>query len=221
VDLASNGIRVRAGFRVVTGELLAGGPIELEFFVESRGAFPLRIVVSGDRMRQRPGQFSFAAMFDGLPLEDPMAIAPYMGGPQGDAQVSPDSPWHQPLLLNQFVRLEHTQERLARGGPGRLDLACRRPLALGAVNSAFLSEDGAEVLAVDLAFDLRRDDPALAALVARLFDEIMQGPPSVRERPLAQLISMRSAARAQIEALTRHPDPSVAERARQALAISV
>jgi hypothetical protein len=72
---------------------------------------------------------------------------------------------------------------------------------------------------VDLTFNLRRDDAALAALVARLFDEVMQRPPALRERPLALLLSMRSAAHTQIDALTRHPDPSVAGRAHQVLAV--
>lgn len=218
VDLAADEIRVRAGFRVVTGELLAGGPVELEFVVESLGMRPLRLAVSGDRMRQRPGQFSFAATFEGSPLEDPMAIVPYMGGPEGVVQVSTDSPWHQPLVLNEFIRLEHTLERLAQGATGRLDLVCQRPLALVATNAAALSNGAVPVVTISLAFNLRRDDAALVALAARLFDEVMQGPLALRERPLALLLSMRSAAHAQNDGLTRHPDPSVASRAEQTLA---
>ncbi len=220
VDLAADDLRVSAGFRVVTGELLAGGPVELEFFVKSLGLRPLQLAVSGDRMRQRPGQFSFAAMFEGSSLADPMAASPYMGGPLGVVQVSTDRPWHQPLVLNQFIRLEDTPGRLVQGAAGRLDLACRRPLSLAATDAAALAQDGAQVVAVDLALDLRRDDTALAALVARLFDEVMHGPLALRERPLALLLSMRTAAHAQIDALTRHPDPSVANRARQVFAIS-
>jgi hypothetical protein len=220
VDLAADEIRVRAGFRVVTGELLAGGPIELEFFVESLGSRTLQLAVAGDRMRQRPGQFSFAATFEGSPLEDPIAAVPYMGGPEGVVQVTTDSPWYQPVVLNQFIRLEDTP-RLVSGAIGRLGLACCRPLALTATAAAALSHEGAPVLAVDLALDLRRDDEALAVLVARLVDEIMRGPLAARERPLALLLSMRSAAHAEIDALTRHSDPSVANRARQALAMSL
>ena len=215
VDRAANEISVRAGFRVVTAELLAGGPIELEFLVESFGLFPLRLAVSGDRMRQRPGQFSFVATFDGLSLEDPMAAMSYMGGPAAVVQVSVGSPWRQPLVLNQFIRLEDTARQLVQGATGRIDLACRRSLALAFTDTAALSDDGAQVLAVDLAFDLRRDDAALAELVTRLLDEVTQGPPALRERPLALLLSMRSAAHTQIDALTRHPDPSVAGRAHQ------
>jgi hypothetical protein len=217
VNLAAGDISVRAGFRVVTGELLAGGPVELAFFVESLGLCPLQLAVSGDRMRQRPGQFSFAAMFEGSPLGDPMAAVPYMGGPEGVVEISTRSPWDQPLLLNQFIRLEHTLGRLVQGATGRIDLACRRPLPLAATDAAALSLDGAPIAVVDLAFDLRRDDAALAALVARAFDEVMQGPLALRERSLALLLSMRTVAHAQIDALTRHPDPSVAGRARHAI----
>jgi hypothetical protein len=215
VDLAADELRVRAGFRVIPGELLAGGPVELEFFAESSGLRPLQLAVSGDRTRQRPGQFSFTATFEGSPLDDPMAMTSYMGGPLTVVQVSSDSPWHQPLVLNQFIRLEDTPQRLVQGATGRIDLACRRPLALAATDAAALLQDQAPVVAIDLAFDLRRDDAALAALVARLFDEVMQGSLALRERPLALLLSMRMAAHAQIDALTRHPDPSVAGRARQ------
>lgn len=221
VDLAADDVRVRAGFRVVTDEALAGGPVELEFFIESLGASPLRLAVSGDRMRQRPGQFTFAATFEGAPLEDPLAGVPDMGGPEGLVPVATGSPWRQPLVLNQFIRLEQTPERLAEGATGQLNLTCRRPLVLASTDAAALSRDGARDLAVDLAVELRRDDAALAALAARLLDEVMQGPLASRERPLVLLLSMRTAAQAQIDALAHHPDASVADRARQARATFV
>ncbi len=217
-ELASDGVRVRAGFRVVTAEPIAGEPIELAFFVESLGAHPLRLAVSGDRMAQRPGQFSFAAMFLGSPLEDPMIGAPDMGGPAGVVEVSSSSPWRQPLILNQFVRLEDTPGRLVPGAIGRLDLACRRPIALSVTDEGALLRKGEVVLAVDLAFDLRRDDAALAATAARLLNLVMQGPLTSREESLALLFSMRACAHNQIEVLTRHPDPSMADRARQCIA---
>lgn len=215
---ASDGVRVRAGFQVATAEPIAGGPVELVFLVESLGAHPLRLAVSGDRMAQRPGRFTFTAMFLGSPLEDPMIGAPDMGGPAGVVEVSSSSPWRQPLILNQFVRLEDTPGRLAPGAIGRLDLACRRPIALSVTDEGALLRNGEVVLAVDLAFDLRRDDATLAATVARLLDAVMQGPLASREQSLALLFPMRTCARAQIGALTRHPDPSVAGRARQCIA---
>jgi hypothetical protein len=221
VELDADGVRVRVGLRVVSGELLAGGPVELEFFIESGGLHPLHFAVSGDRTRQRPGQFAFSATFAGAPLNDPMAAMPYMGGPVGVVTMSTTSPWRQPLLLNQFIRLEETPGRIVQGTSGRMELACRRPLALATTEAAALAQDGALVVAVNLAFDLRRDDAALRALAARLLAEVMQGPLATREQPLARLLAMRSPARDQIDALTRYPDPSVADRARQALALSV
>ena len=215
LEFANDALRVRSGFRVVTKDPLAGGPVELEFFVENHGSHPLKLAVSGDRMRQRPGQFTFAARFESIDLQDPMAAVPYAGGPEGIVAVSADTPWLQPLLLNQFLRLEETPKRLAPGNTGRIELNCQRPLPLATTDASALSADYVRVVAVDLAFDLRRDDAALAALAAGLFDEVMHGPPSSRERPLTLLLSMRSTASAQIDALTRHPDPSIAERARQ------
>lgn len=221
LNLVADEIRVRAGFRVTTSEPLAGGPVEMEFFVESTGPCPLQLAVNGDLMRQRPGQICFTATFEGLPLADPMRLTPYMGGPAGIVQVSTVSPWHQPLILNQFLDLEHTPERLMLGAAGRLNLECRRPLPLVGTVAAALSKDVSTILVVNLAFDLRRDDAALAALAASLFDEVMQGPPALRERPLALLLSLRGVARNQIEALTRHADLSVVSRARHTLSISV
>lgn len=222
VNLGADDVRARAGFRVVTTELLAGGPVELEFFVESIGASPLHLAVGGDRMRQRPGQFTFAATFEGSPLADPLAATPDMGGPVGVVQVRPGEPWRQPLILNQFIRLEDTRARLEQGATGQLALACKRPLALAADEAHALSQDkGGPVVAVDLAFDLRRDDAALEALAARFLDEVMHGPPASRDRPLSLLLSMRSGARAEIGELTGHTDPNVSNRARQVLALLV
>jgi len=74
---------------------------------------------------------------------------------------------------------------------------------------------GTSSVEVDLAFGLRRADAELAGLAARLLDAVLRGPITDRERPLSQLLSMRGAARPQIEALTKHGDRVVADRARQ------
>ncbi len=71
-----------------------------------------------------------------------------------------------------------------------------------------------------LAIDLRRDDEQLSELAAELLETVTHGPIAERERPLALLLSMRRAARAEIEALTRHADQAVADRARRALALA-
>jgi hypothetical protein len=217
LDLERGEIRAHAGFRVVTSELIAGGPIELEFFVENLRSFPFRLAVSGDRMRQRPGQFSFSATFESSPLGDPMEVVPYKGGPVGVVQVATDIPWHQLIVLNQFICLEDTLRHLVQGGSGRIDLVCHRQLSLAATDAAALSHNEALDVAVNLSFDIHRDDEALEELAASLFNEVMTGPLALRERPLTLLLSMRKAAHAKIDALTRHPDESVARRALQAM----
>lgn len=217
IDIAAQGMPVRAGFRFMSGALLAGGPVELEFFVDNFGALPLYLAVGGDRMRQRPGQFSFAATFDGHSVPDPMAALPDAGGPIGIVEISAASPWRQRLVLNQFVRFEDTPQHLQPGAAGRLGLSCRRPIVLAATDAAALTDDASLALAIDLALDLRRDDQALVALAADLSDAITRGAPTEREPALDRLLAMRSAARAQIDALTRNADPSVAARALQAV----
>jgi len=214
VNLSVQASKVLTGFRVITAELLAGAPLEIKFFVENLGPLPLKMAVSGDSLRQRPGQFRFTASFNGLSLEDdPLTDEPYPGGPAGLVRLSIDQPWNQTLILNQFVRLEQTIGQLEQGASGRLDLSCRRPLALAATDTGALSDNAAVFIAVNLNLDLRRDDAALAALAARLLDEVLHMPQALRERPLSLLLSMRSAARTQIEALSHHPDASVAARA--------
>lgn len=216
IDLKAHGMPVRAGVRLMPGELLAGAPLELEFFVDNFGASPLRLAVSGDRARHRPGQFSFVATFDGQPLADPMAALPDAGGPMGIVEISGANPWRQRLVLNQFVSLEDTPRRLQPDATGRLDLWCRRPLVLATTEATAVPSDASPALLAHLALDLRRDDEALAALAAKLGDAITRGALVARESSLERLLAMRSAARAQIDALTRHPDPSVATRALQA-----
>jgi hypothetical protein len=209
VDVATENISARASFRVVARDPLAGGPVELEFSLVNLKTKPFQITVSGDRARLRPGQFSFAASFEGASLEDPAASMPYLGGPSGIVEVSIDKPWRQPLLLNEFLRLERTVEQLKPGAVGRFDLTCRRPIDL-------LSGEES-ILTFNLSFHLRRDDTALATLVSGLYQEILQGPPSQRERSMTLVLSLRSAAHDQIEALSRYADAAIAERAQAAL----
>jgi hypothetical protein len=85
-----------------------------------------------------------------------------MGGPIGVVAVTPDQPWRQRLLLNDFLRLERATELLAPGATGRLELTCRRPIVLAATAAAALSPKGARDVTIELAIDLRRDDDALA-----------------------------------------------------------
>lgn len=214
VDVAAGNVSARAGFRVITHELLAGGPVELEFFLENRKSAPFRITVRGDRARSRPGQFAFTALFEGAPIVDPAAQTPNLGGPAGIVEVSADAPWRQPLLLNEFLRLEDTSERLDPGAAGVLDLTCRRPLDLADGPEAGLE---APDLTIRLALPLRRDDAALSALVSALYQEILEGQSPGREHSLGLLLSLRSRACEPIVALAHHANASIAERAQMAL----
>lgn len=220
VRRAAGHVSVTAGFRVVTKDPLAGGPIELEFFVDNIGSSPLQLAVGGDMARQRPGQFSFTAELDGVALGDPQPGVPDLGGPLGVVPVTSDSPWRQPLLLNDFVRLEDTVAKLVPAGSSRLRVSCQRSLALAASAAAVLRPKGATSIKIALAVDIRRADAELAELAAGLLEAVLHGPAAGRERPLAQLLSMRGAARRQIETLASHGDHAVADRARRALAAS-
>lgn len=219
VDLVFGDAQVRAGFRIASASLFAGGPIEIEFFAEIIGGGPRYLQIAADRMRLRPAGFSFAATFAGLPLADPVANLPYMGGPAGVVEIAADHPWRQLIVLNEFVRLETALDLLEPGASGQLVVDCARALPLAADKQmALKSASDAPVVEVRLAFDLRRDDARLAALVEQLIAEVLHGPVEQRERPLQLLLALRApAAIDQWRSLVDHDDPLVAERARQSL----
>ncbi|HEY0394767.1 MAG TPA: hypothetical protein VGD01_09765 [Candidatus Elarobacter sp.] len=219
-DLSGNGLHVRAGFRLTSAGPLARGPVEIAFFVENLSEDPLFVALAGDRMSGRPAGVAFSARCDGTPLRDPAAAVPDFGGPVGTVVVAARSSLEQELVLNEFVRLEDVPAAQPGGGTARLEVACRRPFPLATTERAALISSAAPLIAVDLAFDLRDDPPALAALLTELLDRVLHGPAAERERPLRLLLSLRSAARAQLESLARQPDPVVAGRARHALAAS-
>ena len=215
LDLGST--QARVGFRLQEGLLLAGGPIEMTFLVDMHGHSERMLAVSGDSMRQRPGQFAFEASMSGRALPDPLAMLPDMGGPISVITISAASCWRQPLLLNQFVALEQARQQLADGEQGHILLSCRRRVKFADNESQALREDDGQLVDVALAFDVSRNDAALSALTAGWLSDVFDGPLDLREPALAKLFAMRGAARAQIDALTRHPDHSVASRAEQAL----
>jgi hypothetical protein len=222
VEFALGEALVRAGFRILDASDLAGAPIELEFSVDFIGSGSRHLLIAADRARQRPGDFSFSATFAGAPLEDPYAPFPYMGGPAGVIEISAGHPWHQSLLLNEFVRLEQTIVRLEPGGSDHLVVACHRPLLLAADKNAALQNVGAvHSVESNLALDIRRDDVEFAALVRELIVRVRQGPREQRERPLAFLLATRAPMAVELwQTLLDHPDPIVSERVRNALQLT-
>jgi hypothetical protein len=219
VDHVFGEVQVHAGFRITDASELAGGPIEIEFFAEITGRGSRFLFITADRMRYRPGDFSFAATFAGVPLADPFANLPDIGGPGGVIEIAAGRLLRQPLILNEFVRLEAAVDLLEPGASGQLVVACRRPLPLAADEVAALAlESDAPIVEVPLALELHRDDARLAALVEQLIAEVRHGPREQRERPLGLLLSLRApAAVERWHTLVNHPDPLVFERVRQTL----
>ena len=216
-------LHVWSGFRFVgTDPGLAGGPVELEFFVDNVGARALHVLVAGDRARLRPGSLTVSASLEGVALPDPFADIPCAGGPATVVAVEPSKTYRQTFLINQFVRLEDSVDRLEPGEAGQLVLSCRRPLPLAADRESALVRSGAPpVVEVQLALELRRDDAQLAALVDQLVDDVRHGPRDQRERPLTLLLALRAPlAVSRWRALLDHADPVVVARVRQALQLA-
>jgi hypothetical protein len=217
-EIEAAGTVVRAAFRIVTDEPIAGGPIEIELIVENQSSTPLNLSVSGDRARKRFGQYEFEAAFAGHALRDPMANMPDMGGPLSVAQLSNERPWRQALILNDYVALEETLEHIGNGEAGRLNLTCRRPMSLSPDPSEAMRAEKPPVVAIDLAIDLNRDDQILSQLVASLFEAVNEVDPATRLHSLNLLLSLRSVARDQIAELAKSEIESTAIRASQVLA---
>jgi hypothetical protein len=217
VESSLGEVPVRAGFHIENAGSLAGGPIEIEFRVELLGPGSCYLLVPADRMRQRPDRFSFSATFEGVPLDDPCARFPYMGGPAGVIEISAQQPWRQPLILNQFVRLEKTIDLLEPGGSGRLDVVCRRPLPLAPGKEAALVAGDGYSVEVPLSLGLHRDDEQLTALVRDLISQVRYGPREKREGPLSLLLTLRAPLAVDLwRSLLNHSDPVVVERVRRA-----
>jgi hypothetical protein len=223
VDLDAGGSRARAGFRFTDASDVAGGPIEVEFFVEVTDPRVRYLLVTGDRMRQRPGGFQFVASFEGTALDDPYGAVPDMGGPAGVVEVGASRPWRQPLILNQFIRLEAVTGLLPPGASGRLKVECRRPVRLAAGrDEALASTAKATLVEVTLGLKLVRDDARLAVLVKQLIAQVRDGPRDRRESALALLVTLRAPmAVEQWRVLENHPDPLVARRVQSALRLAV
>ncbi|MEA2943322.1 MAG: hypothetical protein QOD09_3851 [Bradyrhizobium sp.] len=219
VELEFGDARVRSGFRFTEASELAGGPVELEFFVELIGSGSRYLLVAADRMRRRPSDVSFAATFAGVPLADPGKNVPDMGGPAGVVEIAAGRPWRQPLILNQFIGLEAVLDMLEPGGSGPLTAACRRPLPLAIDEAGALAPaPGAPIVEVQLTLKLRRDDAALGILIDQLVAQIRDGAPEQRPKRLDLLLALRApAAVNRWRALVNHPDPAVAQRVRQSL----
>ena len=214
-EVVVDNCRVRTGFRVLTENPLVGGPIELEFFIEPVESASLFLSVAGDSNRQRPGQFEFTATLDGEEVPDPLADIPSVGGPVGVVPVTDETPWRQPLVLNQFLALDTCQQRLADGESARLNVTCRRALTLGADQTAVLTGKDWQNTSIDLALTICRDDAALAKLIDVLMDEVTSGTAATRLHPFELLLSLRSVAREQLTELAEFSDSSIANRAKQ------
>src|SRR5262249_5530931 len=134
-------------------------------------------------------------------------------------EIAAGRPLRQPLVLNDFVRLEAALDLLEPGASGQLVVDCRRHVPLVAEERAALAPvPDAPLVDVQLALELRRGDAQLAELVDRLIAQVRHGPREQRERPLRLLLSLRAPlAVDRWRTLVDHPDPLVSERVRESL----
>jgi hypothetical protein len=214
---------VVAGFRITESNGLAGGPVEVESFVEYSGNRPIYLAVFSDRAKERLADVSFSAALEGtdVSFDDPASSLPDLGGPATAVELRPEQPLRQLVLVNDFLTLERAATALKPGGSASLVLTCQRRLAMGDDAEEAMSKRDAPVAKVTLTIDLRRDDRTLEALIARLAADLREGRDPLiasRERTLAQLVALRSPlALPHLESLEDHPDPLIRNRVAKAL----
>lgn len=225
-NLEAEHLQVRAGYRTSAPEVVAGGPIEIEAFIENIGQVPLYLAIGSDRAKLRPSFFSFEAVLEetDVELEDPLEGVPQLGGPATVITVEPGTYYQQVLLVNEFAALEKIPTVLAPGELGVLRIRCRRPLPL-ALNKeqAFQNLSNAPMLDKFLTVYIRRNDAALKELIAQLATKAHNNwnsiSPVEREKTISQLFALRSPmVIPYLEMLIEHPDGSVRLRAQRSLA---
>ena len=224
-DIQVDGVPVRAGFRAETQDVVAGGPLEVSFVVANSGTAPVYLTVSADRSRLRADLFAFSAGLDGSDsqLSDPLADAVYLGGPSTVVSVQPNSSYIQTVLLNQYLTLEEIPHALAASGSdaGMLWLHCQRQLSISTAQDRVRTVTPVSVDET-LRLPVRTDQAALDGLAASLADQVRSDTQPTgagnREALVTKLIALRSdTARAQLETLRDHPDPTVQALVRGAL----
>lgn len=217
--VAGAGRSVDVGYAVDGGRLLAGGPLSLTVTVSLRDGAPGRLIASSARSTGRSREYTFhGTLVGGTTLRDPYADALELGGVQTAQDLQIDIPVVQHVLVNQFLTLEDALAEIDDGDSVELLLQARRQLQFED-RPADGPPDAGPV--ADLSLTLHRDDAALAAFYHRTAEAVLgaaQADPA-REQRVVQLCTARNhlAAPALTE-LARHPDPSVADRARRALA---
>jgi hypothetical protein len=226
-EFARRSIKVRAGFRTGEAEVLAGGILEVEFFVEHKGGKAFYLAVGGSRLKLRPAFFDFSATLEGAEAEmdDPAAKIPDLGGPVGTIPVEPSTSYRQMILVNEFVRLERLNAFLAEGETAVLRLRCQRSLPLAdAPEKALKLGPGSPKVEAELIIKVRRDDAALELLIKRLANQVLDDRSAIasaeREAAIAKLSALRSPlAVPYLRTLRDHPDTAVQMYAQRALAL--
>jgi hypothetical protein len=131
---------LRAGFRVSADR-------ELVCMLVNIGAAPAYLAVTTSRTTRRWADLDVAATLDRVPLADPAADAPYLGGPATAVLLGPGEGDLRAVPLAEYVDLP-------AAAAGRLELHCRRRIGLGPDDLAVFTGEPA-VVEVDLAVDLR------------------------------------------------------------------
>jgi hypothetical protein len=130
---------LRAGFRVQAG-------LAVVCTVVNAGARPAYLAVTTSRTAHRWADLDVAATVAGVPLADPAADAPFLGGPATAVLLEPGESDVRTVPLAEYVELP-------AGASGRLELRLTRRIGLGPDPVAVFTDDPV-VVVLELALEL-------------------------------------------------------------------
>lgn len=119
---------------------------ELVCTLVNLGAEPVYLAVTTSRTARRWADLDVTATLDGVPLADPAADAPFLGGPATAVLLGPGEADVRTVPLTDFVDLPSA-------AVGRLELRCTRRIGLGPDPVTVFTGDPA-VVEIGLAVDL-------------------------------------------------------------------
>ncbi len=212
------GRSISVEFRPTTTPLLAGGPVEVSATLRLLDGDAATVTTSVERSTGRSRDYRFAVDGpEGVSLGDPYAAAIEMGGVQTSDQLTVDAPLEDTVLLNQFLELERLRSTINDGDTAEVRVRGERVVHLVSDQG----DDDTVTATAIFTLQLRRDDAALAAVLAQMAESICATPGNTtsRTRDLLQLSTIRDPiAQQALEMLASHPDPEVTTAAAQALA---
>jgi len=224
--MEAHNVTVVVTVRPKPGQILAGGPIELDLWVTNRTPVQIFYLVGNAHARPAYLKFSAERTADRQRLRDPYPQTPLTPtGPIASIPLDPGQTDKRTILLNQYVALEDTRAAIAPGqrAPLRVHWDCF--IAASRTPQSYLPDP--EQVSGEFQVEVLRDDESLRrsidALAAKLKNDSQAVPADAvgRRDVITALVSLRIPEVAPyLRQLLDFPDFEIRTMAQHALAES-